>query len=329
MNSALLKNNLAAIVADSQTRKVLSRSGLIAGLCISSIVSSYAIPSGVDATKANNESVMITQQSKKVSGVVTDSAGEPIPGANVVQKGTTNGTSTDMDGKYTLDVPNNATLVVSFIGYTTKEIKVGSQSVLNISLDEEAIGLNEVVAIGYGYVKKKDLTGAISTVSADDMVLGGTVSNAAQALQGKTAGVQVSQSSKAPGGTISVRVRGNNSISSTNEPLYVVDGFPSSEGLNLNPNDIESMQILKDASATAIYGARGANGVVLITTKRGKAGENKISYSGYLGAQKVDNPFEFINAKDYMNLQNALYQEIAGQEGNPNGAYTPSHYSLR
>lgn len=324
MNSALLKNNLAAIVADSQTRKVLSRSGLIAGLCISSIVSSYAIPSGVDATKANNESVMITQQSKKVSGVVTDSAGEPIPGANVVQKGTTNGTSTDMDGKYTLDVPNNATLVVSFIGYTTKEIKVGSQSVLNISLDEEAIGLNEVVAIGYGYVKKKDLTGAISTVSADDMVLGGTVSNAAQALQGKTAGVQVSQSSKAPGGTISVRVRGNNSISSTNEPLYVVDGFPSSEGLNLNPNDIESMQILKDASATAIYGARGANGVVLITTKRGKAGENKISYSGYLGAQKVDNPFEFINAKDYMNLQNALYQEIAGQEGNPNGAYTPS-----
>lgn len=215
-------------------------------------------------------------------------------------------------------------MVISFIGYTTKEIKVGSQSVLNVSLVEEAIGLNEVVAIGYGYVKKKDLTGAVSTVSADDMVLGGTVSNAAQALQGKTAGVQVSQSSKAPGGTIAVRVRGNNSISSTNEPLYVVDGFPSSEGLNLNPNDIESMQILKDASATAIYGARGANGVVLITTKRGKAGENKISYSGYLGTQKVDNPFEFLNAKDYMNLQNALYQEIDGQEGNPNGVYTPS-----
>ena len=287
MNNALLKDNLAAKAVDSQTRKVFSRSGLIAGLCLSSLVSSYAIPNGVDATKAKNESVMITQQAKKVSGVVTDNAGGPIPGANVVQKGTTNGTVTDMDGKYTLDVPNNATLVISFIGYTTKEVKVGSQPVVN-------------------------------------MVLGGTVSNAAQALQGKTAGVQVSQSSKAPGGTISVRVRGNNSISSTNEPLYVVDGFPSSEGLNLNPNDIESMQILKDASATAIYGARGANGVVLITTKRGKAGENKISYSGYLGTQKVDNPFEFINAKDYMNLQNALYQEIDGQEGNPNGAYTPS-----
>ena len=324
MNNALLKDNLAARAVDSQTRKVFSRSGLIAGLCLSSLVSSYAIPGGVDATKAKNESVMITQQAKRVSGVVTDSAGEPIPGANVVQKETTNGTVTDMNGKYTLDVPNNATLVISFIGYTTKEIKVGSQSVLNVSLVEEAIGLNEVVAIGYGYVKKKDLTGAVSTVSADDMVLGGTVSNAAQALQGKTAGVQVSQSSKAPGGTIAVRVRGNNSISSTNEPLYVVDGFPSSEGLNLNPNDIESMQILKDASATAIYGARGANGVVLITTKRGKAGENKISYSGYLGTQKVDNPFEFLNAKDYMNLQNALYQEIDGQEGNPNGVYTPS-----
>lgn len=324
MNNALLKDNLAARAVDSQTRKVFSRSGLIAGLCLSSLVSSYAIPGGVDATKAKNESVMITQQAKRVSGVVTDSAGEPIPGANVVQKETTNGTVTDMNGKYTLDVPNNATLVISFIGYTTKEIKVGSQSVLNVSLVEEAIGLNEVVAIGYGYVKKKDLTGAVSIVSADDMVLGGTVSNAAQALQGKTAGVQVSQSSKAPGGTIAVRVRGNNSISSTNEPLYVVDGFPSSEGLNLNPNDIESMQILKDASATAIYGARGANGVVLITTKRGKAGENKISYSGYLGTQKVDNPFEFLNAKDYMNLQNALYQEIDGQEGNPNGVYTPS-----
>ena len=324
MNNALLKDSLIAKSIDRQTRRVFSKSSLIAGLCISSLVPTYATPTEVDAAKAVNESVMAAQQNKKVTGVVTDSAGQPIPGANVLQKGTTNGAITDMDGKYTLNVPKNATLVVSFIGYATKEIKVNNQNVINVSLSEDAIGLDEVVAIGYGYVKKKDLTGAVSTVSAKDMVLGGTVSNAAQALQGKTAGVQVSQSSKAPGGTISVRVRGSNSISSTNEPLYVVDGFPSSEGLNLNPNDIESMQILKDASATAIYGARGANGVVLITTKRGKAGENKISYSGYLGAQKIDNPFDFINAKDYMNLQNALYQEIDGQEGNPNGAYTPS-----
>lgn len=324
MNNALPKEEFVAKATDFQARKTLSRSGLIVGLCISSLVSSYAIPTGTDAAKVKNESVTITQQTKKVSGVVKDNSGEPIIGANVVEKGTTNGTVTDMDGNYTLSVSNNATLVVSYIGYTTKEIKIGSQAVVNAVLEEDAIGLNEVVAIGYGYVKKKDLTGAVSSVSADDMVMGGTVSNAAQALQGKTAGVQVSQTSKAPGGSISVRVRGNNSISSTNEPLYVVDGFPSSEGLNINPNDIESMQILKDASATAIYGARGANGVVLITTKRGKSGENKISYSGYLGAQKIQNPFTFISAKEYMNLANALYQEIEGQEGTTNGEYTES-----
>lgn len=264
------------------------------------------------------------QKTLTVKGQVKDTRGEPVVGASIVVKGTTNGTVTDMDGYYTLsNVAEGQTLSYSFIGMKTQEIKAG-KTTIDVVLQEDAIGLNEVVAIGYGYVKKKDLTGAVSTVSAEDMVMGGTVSNAAQALQGKTAGVQVSQSSKAPGGTISVRVRGSNSISSTNEPLYVVDGFPSTEGLNINPNDIESMQILKDASATAIYGARGANGVVLITTKRGKAGENKISYNGYVGAQKVQNPFEFIDAKAYMNLQNALYQEIEGQEGNPNGAYTPS-----
>lgn len=264
------------------------------------------------------------QKTLTVSGVVKDTHGDPVVGASIVVKGTTNGTVTDMDGRYSLaNVAEGQTLSYSFIGMKTQEVKAG-KTTINVVLQEDAIGLNEVVAIGYGYVKKKDLTGAVSTVSADDMVMGGTVSNAAQALQGKTAGVQVSQSSKAPGGTISVRVRGSNSISSTNEPLYVVDGFPSTEGLNINPNDIESMQILKDASATAIYGARGANGVVLITTKRGKAGENKISYNGYVGAQKIQNPFDFINAKEYMNLQNALYQEIEGQEGNPNGTYTPS-----
>lgn len=276
------------------------------------------------ASKGKTAAPAPQQKTLTVKGQVKDTHGEPVVGASIVVKGTTNGTVTDMDGYYTLsNVAEGQTLSYSFIGMKTQEIKAG-KTTIDVVLQEDAIGLNEVVAIGYGYVKKKDLTGAVSTVSAEDMVMGGTVSNAAQALQGKTAGVQVSQSSKAPGGTISVRVRGSNSISSTNEPLYVVDGFPSTEGLNINPNDIESMQILKDASATAIYGARGANGVVLITTKRGKAGENKISYNGYIGAQKIQNPFDFISAKDYMNLQNALYQEIEGQEGNPNGAYTPS-----
>ncbi len=267
----------------------------------------------------------VTQQQRRVTGIVKDNFGEPLPGVAVSIKGTTRGTATDIDGKYSIDdVASDATLVFSFIGMQTQEIKVVGKTSVDVTMSEDAIGLNEIVAIGYGYQKKKDLTGAVSTVSSDEMVMGGTVSNAAQALQGKTAGVDVRQSSKAPGGTISVRIRGSNSISSTNEPLYVIDGFPTSEGLNLNPNDIESMQILKDASATAIYGARGANGVVLITTKRGRSGENKISYSGYVGVQKLMNPFHMLNGKDYMNLANALYKEIEGQENAENGAYTAS-----
>ena len=284
-------------------------------------VNEASAATGLKAVKTN--APIVNQSQITVTGVVKDSNGEPVTGAAVVVKGTTNGTVTDLDGKYSINVEEGAVLSYSFVGMKAQEIKA-NKTVINVVLQEEAIGLDEVVAIGYGYVKKKDLTGAVSSVSADDMVMGGTVSNAAQALQGKTAGVQVQQTSKAPGGSISVRVRGSNSISSTNEPLYVVDGFPSTEGLNINPNDIESMQILKDASATAIYGARGANGVVLITTKRGRSGENKISYNGYLGVQQIQNPFTFINAKDYMNLENALYQEIEGQEGNPNGVYTPS-----
>ena len=284
-------------------------------------VNEASAATGLKAVKTN--APIVNQSQITVTGVVKDSNGEPVTGAAVVVKGTTNGTVTDLDGKYSINVEEGAVLSYSFVGMKAQEIKA-NKTVINVVLQEEAIGLDEVVAIGYGYVKKKDLTGAVSSVSADDMVMGGTVSNAAQALQGKTAGVQVQQTSKAPGGSISVRVRGSNSISSTNEPLYVVDGFPSTEGLNINPNDIESMQILKDASATAIYGARGANGVVLITTKRGRSGENKISYNGYLGVQQIQNPFTFISAKDYMNLENALYQEIEGQEGNPNGVYTPS-----
>ena len=284
-------------------------------------VNQASAATGIKAMKT--DSPIVQQNQITVTGVVKDANGEPITGAAVVVKGTTNGTITDIDGKYSISVPEGSTLSFSFVGFKTQEVRA-NKTTLNVVMQEEAIGLDEVVAIGYGYVKKRDLTGAVSSVSADDMVIGGTVSNAAQALQGKTAGVQVQQTSKAPGGSISVRVRGSNSISSTNEPLYVVDGFPSTEGLNINPNDIESMQILKDASATAIYGARGANGVVLITTKRGKAGENKISYNGYVGVQQVQNPFDFISAKDYMNLQNALYQEIEGQEGNPYGVYTPS-----
>lgn len=312
---------------DFQTLKINRHSrlfSLLVTFLITSMCLTYSLTAAADETNNATTVSNIQQNTKKITGCVTDKNGEPIIGATVSEKGKGAGTATDANGNYTLNVSGNATLVISYIGYNTKEVRVDDRSKVDVTLQESAIMMDEVVAIGYGYVKKKDLTGAVASVSADQLNLGGTVSNAAQALQGKTAGVQVQQTSSAPGGSISVRVRGNNSISSTNEPLYVVDGFPTSEGLNINPNDIETVQILKDASATAIYGARGANGVVLITTKHGKAGENKISYNGYVGFQNIKNPFNFITAKQYMNLMNSLYQEIDGQAGTTNGVYTAS-----
>lgn len=184
--------------------------------------------------------------------------------------------------------------------------------------------LSDVVVVGYGSQRRSDLTSSITSLKAKDLTLGGTISNAAQAMQGRAAGVMVTQNSKAPGGSVSVRVRGANSISSTNEPLYVVDGFPTSNGADMNPNDIASMEILKDASATAIYGARGANGVVIITTKRGASGKPQISYNGYVGVQKIVNHFEMLNGSQYMELANALYQEIDGQAGQQYAVYSQS-----
>ncbi len=266
-----------------------------------------------------------SQQQQAVTGTVKDAEGTPIPGVTIFVKGTTNGTVTDLDGNYQItNIPEDGILVFSFVGMETQEVPMQGRTQINVTLKAATYALDEVVAIGYGYQKKSDLTGAVVSVSSEDLNLGGTVSNAAEALQGRTAGVLVTQNSKAPGGSVSVRIRGSNSISSTNEPLYVVDGFPTSNGTDINPNDIESMQILKDASATAIYGARGANGVILISTKRGEAGENLISYNGYVGTQKVVNPFDMISGKQYMELSNALYQEIEGQENQEYAVYTQS-----
>jgi TonB-linked SusC/RagA family outer membrane protein len=276
------------------------------------------------AIAGNSFSQNDAAQQATVSGKVVGSDGISVPGVSIVIKGTGRGTITDLDGNFKINASPNETLVFSFIGLKTQEVLVGSQTSLNITMGVDAIGIEEVVAIGYGSQRKSDLTGAVVSVSSEDMNMGGTVSSAAQALQGRTAGVVVTQNSKAPGGSVSVRIRGSNSISSNNEPLYVVDGFPTSNGSDINPNDIESMQILKDASATAIYGARGANGVILITTKRGKAGESEITYNGYVGTQKIVNPFEMLNGKQYMNLANALYKEIDGQENAENAVYTES-----
>lgn len=215
----------------------------------------------------------IASQQLTVSGRVVDANGEPLPGVTVVLKGTTQGTITEASGNFYLQaVPNDAILVFSFVGMKTLEIQVAGKSKIDVQMEEDAIGLDEVVAIGYGIQKKSDITGSLVSISEEELKSIPVV-DPALAIQGRAAGVQVMNNSHQPGGNVSIKIRGTNSINANNEPLYVVDGFPLSGGLKyINPNDIISMEILKDASATAIYGSRGANGVVLISTKKGGSG---------------------------------------------------------
>lgn len=256
-------------------------------------------------TSANSSS-SATQQQKSVSGKVTDSSGASLPGVSVVIKGTTNGTITDMDGKYTLPkVPENGTLQFSFVGMRSQEVAVGGKTSINVTLVEESIGIEEVVAVGYGTVKKSDLTGSVTSVKSDEIKAFAT-SNVMQSLSGRAPGVQVSQNTGAPGASVSVRIRGTNSIQGSNEPLYVIDGFPFS-GSNptvLSNNDIESIEILKDASATAIYGSRGANGVILITTKRGKVGKTLVDFESSYGFQSLRKKLEMMDATEYAKFYN-------------------------
>ena len=246
------------------------------------------------------------QQKRTVTGSVVNDSGEPIPGATVVLKGTAIGTITDADGKFVLpNVELGQTLVFSFVGMQTQEISVGNQSNLSITLRESTIGLEEVVAIGYGTMKKSDLTGSVSSVRNEDLEAV-PVYNMEQALKAGASGVRVSQNSGQPGSRIEVRIRGGNSMIGDNQPLYVVDGFPVTGSINyLNPSDIESVDILKDASATAIYGARGANGVVIITSKRGKIGqESKIEINSFVGFQEETKRYDLLNAREYAIIAN-------------------------
>lgn len=250
---------------------------------------------------ASNANVSISQQAKKVTGTVTDAKGEPLLGVNVVVKGTTNGTITDLDGKYSLEVEPNSILVVSYIGYVSQQIPA-SGSVVNVTLKEDTQNLDEVIVVGYGTQQKKDITGSVAVVDTKEL-LASSGSSAAQQLQGKAAGVYVGQSGS-PGSATMVRIRGINSVND-NGPLYVIDGV-STRNQNmssLNPNDIESMQVLKDASAAAIYGAQAANGVILITTKKGtKSGQPKVTYDGYIGMQKTTKRYEVLNSADRLAL---------------------------
>lgn len=245
----------------------------------------------------------IQQQTITVSGVVMGSDGEPLMGVNVVEKGTTNGTITDLDGKYTLNVGPNAVLQFSYIGYVSSDIAVNGQRTVNVTMKEDSQNLDEVVVVGYGTVRKADLAGSVSVLD-NKAFKDQPIKQVSDALQGRVSGVQV-QSSGVPGGTVKIRVRGSGSINRSNDPLYVIDGIVRESGLTgLNPDDIQSMQILKDASSTAIYGSRGANGVVLITTKTGKANTRQITFDAQITAGTVAKRYDTLNAYEFATLYN-------------------------
>ncbi len=275
-------------------------------------------------------SLSVLAQDKQVTGKVKDASGTGMPGVSVAVKGTQRGTNSNVDGNYTIAVPANATLVFSYVGYTAKEVAVGNQSVVDVSLAEDSKVLSEVVVVGYGTQQKRDITGSVSALKTADFNPG-VVASADQLMQGRASGVQITQNNGAPGAATSVRIRGGTSITAGNDPLYVVDGVPldntqsnppsnsrasgidagipsngNSNPLNfLNPSDIASIDILKDASATAIYGARAANGVVLITTKRGSKGAGKVTYDGYYGTTSLRKRLDILSASEWKAISTA------------------------
>jgi len=269
-------------------------------------------------TKGQNSNLLATDKSNQqteISGTVSDNQGTPLPGASIIVKGSKLGASTDFDGKFTLLLPNNASsLIVSFIGYKTQEIAINNQDTFHIILIEDASSLDEVIVTGYTSERKSDLTGAVSIVKMDEVV-NQPVSSVDNMLQGRVSGVNV-VSSAAPGGLSSLRIRGFSTIRN-NDPLYVIDGVPTTSGMNLvNPNDIESLQVLKDASSTSIYGSRAANGVVIITTKKGKPGEIKVSLNSYVGIQNIKSLPNNLTAQAYGDV---WWQAFA------NDGISPSH----
>lgn len=254
-------------------------------------------------------SVGFAQEKTRVTGTVVDNMNEPLAGVSVVIQGTLQGSMTDIDGKYALNVDDNDILVFSQIGMNTKKVPVKGQTVINVTLEEEITDLNEVVVIGYGTAKRKDVTTSIATVSTKDLSERPIVS-AGQAIQGKVAGVSVIQPNGAPGGELAIRVRGTTSFRGSNDPLYVVDGIPVDKIDFIAPNDIESMQIMKDASSAAIYGSRAANGVVLITTKTGKKDGAKIAFNAQYGFDKVMNNPSVLNTAQYLELQKEIGNKL-------------------
>ena len=234
-------------------------------------------------------------QHSVIEGIVVDAQNAPIIGANIIEKGTTNGIISDLDGKFSLQVSNrNGVLVVSYIGYITQEVSIGNANNIRIVLDEDVQQLEEMVVVGYQTMRKTDLTGAVASIKAGELNL--TTPSVGQSMVGKVPGVQISQVSGAPYVGTKIRVRGTASINASSDPLYVIDGYPSNEDIFLNPNDIESIEVLKDAASAAIYGSRAAGGVVLITTKRGKEGKTQVNYDYQYVITQLAKKIDLLNA---------------------------------
>ena len=288
---------------NSNLRKTVLLLGLFASVGMVNPLQAMATPEG-NSTEA-------LQQAKKITGNVKDSQG-PLIGATIMEKGTTNGAVTDIDGNFSLNVNPGATLVISYVGYVDQEIKVGSASDFNIDMKEEGHSLNEVVVIGYGTQRREAVTGSVANIGGEKLnQIAAT--NAAQALQGRVAGVLMTQTSSKPGAEMQIRIRGQRSLSANNDPLIVLDGIPFMGQLSdINPADIKSMDILKDASATAIYGSRGANGVIIITTVKGAQGTPaKVSYNGYVNFKTVFHKYPMMDGPTY-----AKFRKYAGRYQN-------------
>lgn len=249
------------------------------------------------------EPVVIPVQ-KRITGRITDENGQPVPGANITVKGSTVGAITGVDGRYSLVPPENAEiLVVSFVGYMSQEINIGNLTTINATLVPDTQALSEVVVVGYGSQRKSDITGSVSSVKGPDLVQLPSI-RSDEALQGRAAGVVVTNNDGAPGGAATIRIRGGNSITGSNNALVVIDGFQGGDLSSLNPNEVESIEVLKDASATAIYGSKGANGVILVTTKRGKTGAPVFDYSYSYGIQSIVKKIDLFNAGEYARIAN-------------------------
>ena len=266
-----------------------------------------------------------TQQSKLVKGTVVDKNGEPVIGANVIVKGTTNGTITDIDGNFSLEAPGNAKLVVSYIGYEAQEIAVGNQTKLKVMLKDDSQALDEVLVVAYGTQKVRSVTGAMGKLDAEE-IADIPVPNIANKMQGKFAGVSITQSNGEPNAGMAIRIRGAASINGGNAPLIVVDGFPittnNGTGLEqISPEEIENITILKDAASASLYGSRAANGVILVTTKSGKAGKTSIDFSAYLGAAQVSKRGrpDVMNAQEFAQFKKEYYEDAAKYEGYTGG----------